>query len=304
MSSFDIHILGCGLATPTLNHHPTSQVLNIREKLFMVDCGEGTQLQMRKYKISFSRLSHIFISHLHGDHCFGLIGMISTFDLLGRTADIFIHAEPRLEKILQSQIDFFAPQLSFKVHFEPFNPAENSVIYEDRSLKVSTIPLVHRAPCAGFLFVEKTSSAHILPEMLEFYKVPVKNIAAIKAGEDYVTPTGEIVPNNRLTRPADLPKSYAYCSDTTYTETIIPLVENVDLLFHESTFMEEDAQKAIKRFHSTAKQAATIAKLAHVKELMLGHYSARYNNLEPLLKEASAVFPNVVLANEGLIKKL
>lgn len=304
MSSFEVQILGCGSATPTLTHHPTSQILKIREKLFMIDCGEGTQLQMRKYRVSFNKLSHIFISHLHGDHCFGLIGLISTLDLLGRTGDIFIHAEPGLKTILQPQIDFFASNLAFKVHFIDFDPTVSAVIYEDRSLKVTSIPLLHRIACAGFLFEEKQTLAHIIPEMIEFYKVPVKQIVAIKNGADFITPDGKVIPNNHLTRSSDKAKSYAYCSDTSYNEKIIPLIENVDLLFHESTYLEIDALKAKKTLHSTATQAARIAKKANVKELMLGHYSARYLKLEPFLEEAKEIFPETMLANEGVLKKL
>jgi ribonuclease Z len=270
----------------------------------MVDCGEGTQLQMRKYKVNFNRLTHIFISHLHGDHCFGLIGLISTLDLLGRTGDVFIHADPALKGLLQPQIDFFASHLAFQVHFEDFNPRTSAVIYDDRSLKVTTIPLIHRIACAGFLFEEKQTAAHIIPEMIAFHQIPVKQIADIKAGADYVSPEGKTIPNKHLTRPSESPKRYAYCSDTAYNEKIIPLIEGVDLLFHESTFMEEDLLKAQKTFHSTAKQAATIAQMAKVKELMLGHYSARYNKVEPLLAEAKSIFPNTLLANEGIIKKL
>lgn len=304
MSAFEVQILGCGSAIPTLNHHPTSQVLRIREKQFMVDCGEGTQLQMRKYKVNFSRLSHIFISHLHGDHCFGLIGLISTLDLLGRTGDIFIHAEPSLRPLLQPQIDFFASRLAFQVHFIDFDPKVSSVIYDDRSLKVTTIPLIHRIACSGFLFEEKQTPAHILPDMVKFYQIPIKALADIKAGKDYVTPEGEVILNNRLTKPSEGAKRYAYCSDTAYNEKIIPLIEGVDLLFHESTFLEDDLQKAQRTFHSTAKQAATIAQKAQVKELMLGHYSARYNNLEQMLAEAKEIFSNTTLGNEGLMKKL
>lgn len=300
MSQFSIKILGCGSATPTLHHHPTSQVLQIREKLFMVDCGEGTQLQMRRYKVNFSRLSHIFISHLHGDHCFGLIGLISTLDLLGRTGDIFIHSEPSLIKILRPQIDFFAPHLSFKVHFETFNPKESNTIYDDRSLTVKTIPLQHRIPCCGFLFEEKPTLAHIIPEVVNFYQIPVKEIPLIKAGADYLCPNGEVVPNKRLTRPAQTPRRYAYCSDTAYSESIIPLIEKVDLLFHEATFKHEDIIRAEHTFHSTTKQAALIAQKADVKQLMIGHYSARYKQPEELRKEAEEIFPNTILANEGL----
>ncbi len=304
MSKFEVKILGCGSATPTLNHHPTSQVLNIREKLFMIDCGEGTQLQMRKLRVPFPKLNHIFISHLHGDHCFGLMGMISTFDLLGRTADLFIHAEPSLQALLQPQIDFFCSRMAFKVHFEAFNPRENQVIYDDRSLTVSTIPLVHRVPTAGFLFREKQTSAHVIPEMLDFYQVPIRNIARIKAGEDYITANGEVISNARLTRPAQPARSYAYCSDTKYNEKIIPLVEGVDLLFHESTFMESERLRAEQTFHSTARQAATIAQRANVKCLMLGHYSARYLQLHDMLSEAQEIFPNTILANEGLVREV
>lgn len=304
MSNFEVKILGCGSATPTLNHHPTSQVLNIREKLFMIDCGEGTQLQMRKYKVNFTRLSHIFISHLHGDHCFGLIGLISTLDLLGRTGDIYIHSEPSLQALLEPQIKFFASHLAFQVHFVAYNPKKSDVIYDDRSLKVTTIPLIHRIPCAGFLFEEKQAAAHIIPEMIKFYKVPVRQIADIKAGADFISEEGEVVANARLTHPAQPAKKYAYCSDTAYNEKIVPIIEKADLLFHESTFREADLAKAERTFHSTASQAATIARMAQVKELMIGHYSARYNSLQPLLDEAREIFPNTMLANEGLLKKL
>lgn len=300
MNRFSVKILGCGSATPTLLHHPTSQILNIREKLFMIDCGEGTQLQMRKYGVNFSRLTRIFVSHLHGDHCFGLIGLISTLNLLGRTGDLFIHSEPSLEDLLLPQIKFFAPCLTFKVHFIPFDTQKSEMIYEDKSLTVRTIPLQHRIPCVGFLFEEKPILNHIIPEMIKFYEVPVREIARIKAGGDFITPDGRVIPHGRLTRPAPKAKKYAYCSDTRYTEAIIPWIEEVDLLFHESTFMQSEYLRAQKTFHSTAQQAASIAQQARVKQLMIGHFSARYTNLEPMLQEAKSVFENTILANEGL----
>lgn len=304
MNKFEINILGCGSATPTLQHHPSAQVVNIREKLFMVDCGEGTQLQFRKNRLRFSRLNRIFISHLHGDHCFGLIGLISTIALLGRIGDIVIHAHVDLEGLLKPQLDYFCRENPYDIRFQPFSPAVSEVIYEDRSVKVSTIPLRHRIPCAGFLFQEQPGEAHLISDMIEYYNIPIKERVNIKNGADYVTPEGIVVPNHKLTRPATPPRSYAYCSDTAYSEKIIPIIEGVDLLYHEATFCEDDASKAKETFHSTALQAARIARLANVKELMLGHFSARYADNTILLNEAKAIFPDTILSNEGLCKKL
>lgn len=304
MERFDINILGCGSATPTMLHNPSSQVLNIREKLFMVDCGEGTQLQFRHSHLRFGRLNQIFISHLHGDHCFGLIGLLSTLALLGRNGDIFIHAIEDLEEVLRPQINYFCRDIPFEIKIIPFDPTKSEIIYDDRSVSVTTIPLKHRVPCAGFLFKEKPKDAHLIPDLVKFYNIPIKELTKIKRGADFVTEEGVIVPNNRLTRPAEKPHSYAYCSDTAYDEAIVPIIEGVDLLYHESTFAEQDAKRAFETGHSTAKQAASIAKQANVKKLMLGHFSARYTNNEILLEEAKEIFPNTILANEGLCEKL
>lgn len=304
MEKFELYILGCGSATPTARHNPSSQVLSLREKLFMIDCGEGTQLQLRLHKLTFSRLSHIFISHLHGDHCFGLIGLISTLALLGRTGDITIHAHADMEKLLRPQLDYFCREIPFNVNIEAFDPSKSEVIYEDKSLIVKTIPLRHRIPCAGFLFSEKQNEAHLRSDMIEFYKVPIKERRNIKQGADFITEEGKLIPNHILTKPAAAPRSYAYCSDTAYDERIIPYIKDVDLLYHESTFAESDEARASKTGHSTAKQAAKIAKKANVKKLILGHFSARYKNNQILLNEAKVVFENVILANEGLCEKL
>lgn len=304
MNKFDLHILGCGSALPTKQHNPTSQVLNIREKLFMIDCGEGTQLQFRLNKLKLNRLNHIFISHLHGDHCFGLIGLISTLALLGRTGDLFIHAVPELETILRPQLNFFCKDIPFEVKINGFNSTKSELIYEDRSISVTTIPLIHRVPCAGFLFKETQKENHLKPDMIEFYKVPVKDLARIKQGDDYVCEDGTIITNSRLTTPASPSKSYAYCSDTAYNEAIIPIIEGIDLLYHESTFLEADAARAQMTGHSTAKQAAMIAKKANVKKLILGHYSSRYSDNELFRKEALEYFDNIALANEGYFEKL
>lgn len=301
---FEISILGCGSATPTMQHNPSSQVVNIREKLFMIDCGEGSQLQFRKSKLRFGRLNRIFISHLHGDHCFGLIGLISTLALLGRTGELVIHALGELEQILRPQIDYFCKDNPFTVRIEAFDPYKSEVIYEDKSVIVKTIPLVHRVPCAGFLFQEKQGEPHLIADMIKFYNIPIKELAKIKQGADFVTEDGTTVPNNRLTKPALPPRSYAYCSDTAYSEKIIPIIEGADLLYHEATFAESELARAKQTGHSTAKQAALIAKQANVKKLMLGHFSARYTDNNVLLKEAKEIFPSTILANEGLREKL
>lgn len=304
MEKFDIHILGCGSATPTTRHHPSSQIVAFREKLFMIDCGEGTQLQLRHYKLTFARLSHIFISHLHGDHCFGLIGLISTLALLGRNSDITIHAQADLEKLLRPLLDYFCRDIVFKVHIEAFDPTVSEVIYEDKSLIVKTIPLQHRVPCAGFLFAEKQGEAHLRPDMIEFYNVPIKDRRQIKQGADFVTDEGKVIPNHMLAKPAAAARSYAYCSDTAYNERILPYIQGVDLLYHEATFADSELERAKKTGHSTARQAASIAQKAGAKKLMLGHFSARYKNNQELLNEAKEVFGNCILANEGLCEKL
>ena len=288
MEKFELHILGCGSALPTTRHFATSQVVNLRDKLFMIDCGEGAQMQLRKSRLKFSRLNHIFISHLHGDHCFGLMGLISTFGLLGRTAELHIHSPKGLE------------ELAYKVIFHEFDTRQTSVVYEDRSMTVTTIPLQHRIPCCGFLFAEKARPNHIIRDMVDFYKVPVYELNRIKNGSDYVTPEGEVIANTRLTRPSDPPRKYAYCSDTIFRPEIVEQLSGVDLLFHEATFAESELARAKETYHTTAAQAARIALEAGVRQLVIGHFSARYEDESILLKEASAVFPNTILAKENL----
>lgn len=300
MEKFEIHILGCGSALPTTRHQATSQVLNIREKLFMIDCGEGTQVQLRRSRLRFSRLNHIFISHLHGDHCFGLIGLISTYAMLERTAQLHIYAHADLQRLLAPQLDYFCKGMTFEVVFHPFNPSERTVIYEDRSVSVETIPLRHRLPTCGFLFREKPTSRHIRRDMIDFYQIPVYMINRIKNGEDYMLDDGTCIPCDRLTLSADPPRSYAYCSDTAYLPRIVEQIQGVDLLFHEATFASSEAVRARQTFHSTAEQAAKIALDAQVKKLVIGHFSARYETETVLLEEASAVFPNTVLAVENM----
>jgi ribonuclease Z len=270
----------------------------------MIDCGEGTQLQFRTMKLPFRKLNSIFLSHLHGDHCLGLPGLVSTLGMLGRTADLHIYAQPEAPKVFQSVFDYFCRNLSYRVVFHAFDPERHEVIYEDRALKVSTLPLRHRVPCAGFLFEEKPKSPHIIREMIDFYKVPVSQIRAIKNGADFVTPEGKTIPHTILTQPAEPPRKYAYCSDTAYFEPLIPLLEGVNVLYHESTYAEKDLAYAETYFHSSAKQAAAIALAAGVKRLVLGHFSARYPDETVLLTEAMEIFPNTLLANERMLINL
>lgn len=301
MAEFNINILGCGSALPTTRHLATSQIVDLRDKLYMIDCGEGTQVQMRRMRVRFGRLTHIFISHLHGDHCFGLPGLISTLGMLGRTGELVVHGPKEVETYLRPVMDLFCRGMEFEVRFNPVDTRSHSLVMEDRSLSVYSIPLKHRIPTCGYLFAEKPKEAHIIREMTDFYQVPVRCMKDIKQGQDYVTPEGEVVPNSRLTRPAAPPKRYAFCSDTAYNRSIIPIIEGADLLYHEATFAECDLARAKETFHSTARQAAEIARDAHVKRLVIGHYSARYEDLSELHREAEAVFPGTILGNEGTV---
>lgn len=299
MTPFKIQILGCGSALPTTMHNPSSQLVDINGKLFMIDCGEGTQLQMRKLGASLGKLHSIFISHLHGDHVFGLPGLISSLGLLGRTADLTIYAHQEMEQFLTPMLNFFCQQLSYKVRLVLLRRKGCNLIYENRSISIYSFPLKHRIATSGFLFKEKEKLRHIKREMIDFYKIPIREINNIKGGADFTTPIGEVIPNERLTTPPTPSRSYAYCSDTAYDESIVPNIKGVDLLYHEATFAESEIALTKKTGHSTARQAAEIAKLAEVNKLVIGHFSSRYKNLNVLLEEAKTVFPNTRLAKEG-----
>lgn len=298
MEPFRVHILGCGSALPTLRHGASAQIVELRDKLFMVDCGEGTQMQLRRSHIRFTKLGHIFISHIHGDHCFGLIGMISTFGLLGRTARLHVYADTTLKSVLQLQIKTFCHDLSYEVVFHPIDASRQTIIYEDRSLTVETIPLCHRLPTCGFLFREKPLLPHILRDMIDFYEIPTSQINLIKNGADWTTKEGEVVPNELLVEPAESPRSYAYCSDTRYLPDLHERLKGVTTLYHESTYGEDNLAMAQKYNHSTAREAAMVARDAGVRQLILGHYSSRYDDEQVLLNEAREVFENVFLADE------
>lgn len=304
MEAFEIHILGCGSALPTTRHNASSQVIRIGNKQFMIDCGEGTQLQLRRNHIHFSFINHIFISHLHGDHSFGLIGLISTFGLLGRTAPLHIYADAMLEKVMKPQLDFYCKDIKYPLFFHSIDASKHSVIYEDNTITVETLPLNHRIPCCGFLFREKPKRRHLIGDVANFYNIPIYQRQSIKDGADYTTTDGTVIPNSKLTREADPSRSYAYCSDTRPCPQICGYLKDVDLLYHEATFAESEKERAKVTHHSTAKEAAEIALTAGVKRLLLGHYSSRYDDEEQLQSEASEIFPVTECANEGMVIKI
>ena len=299
MEPFKVHILGCGSALPTLHHMASSQVVELRDKQFMVDCGEGTQVQIRRSRINFNKIQAVFISHIHGDHCFGLIGMISTFGLQGRKSPLQVYAPAALGPMLQSQIELFCQHLSFEVVFHAIDTEKTDVIYEDRSLTVSTIPLQHRLPTCGFLFREKPTLPHIRRDMIDYLEIPVSQINNIKNGAGWTTPDGCTYSHEELTTPAEPTRAYAYCSDTRYVPTLHELIAGVDLLYHESTYCRDSQHRAEAYWHSTAADAATVAREAGVKKLLLGHYSSRYPDENAFLDEAREIFPESYLTNEN-----
>lgn len=304
MEPFVVHILGCGSALPTLKHNASSQIVELRGKAFMIDCGEGTQMQLRRSRIHFAKINAIFISHLHGDHCFGLLGLLSTFGMLGRTSKLKVYAPMSYELLFKQQVEFFMQGLEYEIEFVPVDTEKHEVIYEDKSLTVESIPLCHRMPCCGYLFREKPTLPHIRRDMIDYYEIPISQINNIKNGADWTAPDGDVIPNERLVEPADPVRSYAYCSDTKYLPKLYKLVEGVSVLYHESTYTAEHQDRAKLYYHSTAEQAAMVARDAHVGKLLLGHYSARYNDEDVLLKEAKHVFENSYLSKEGLCFKI
>ncbi|MCM1311691.1 MAG: ribonuclease Z [Roseburia sp.] len=300
MEKFEVNILGCGSALPTIQHFGSMQVVNVKERLYMIDCAEGAQLQLRKSRLAFSKINNIFISHMHGDHCFGLIGLISTFSLLGRTSVLNVYGPADLRTILSELLHWFCPQLNYKVEIHTVDTRRFDKIFEDKSVEIYTIPLKHRMECCGFLFKEKQELPHIKRDVIDAFGIPVCYINNIKNGMDYEMPDGEIIPNSLLTTPPRPARSYAYCTDTLFRPGNADLLQGVDLLYHESTFSNKDAAFAKKTYHSTAGQAGEMAALCHAKKLVIGHFSARYKNESLLLEEAKRVFENTVLARENL----
>ena len=295
----ELTILGCYSATPRVNTSPTAQVLNIKNHLFLIDCGEGTQVQLRRNKVKFSRIRHIFISHLHGDHFFGLIGLVSTFMLLGREAELHIYGPKGIKEIILLQLKLGKSWIKYPLFFHELESKESQLIYEDEKVTVETIPLKHRVYTNGFLFKEKSGDRKLNIIAVKKAKIDVSYYQKIKKGFDVKNEEGTIIANKDLTYAPEKPKSYAYCSDTAYFPECIPLLKNTTVLYHESTFLNEHKHMCNFTKHSTAEQAAMIAKEAKVGKLILGHYSTRYNKLDKFKEEAQIVFKNVELAKDG-----
>jgi ribonuclease Z len=291
-------ILGNNSAIPAFGRNPTAQILQTQEDLFLIDCGEGTQLQMSKYKIRRSRISHIFISHMHGDHYFGLIGLLTSMSLLSRTQDLHLHAPPLLKEIIELQLNAANTTLSYKVHFHPLN--EVGIIANSNKISVECFKVRHRIECWGFLFREIKKPRRIDVEKVRSYEVPASYFEQLQKGEDYITKKGTIIPNEALTIAADKPRSYAYCADTIYDESLAEKIKGVDLMYHEATYLKDQHVRAAERFHSTTIQAAAIATKASVKKLLIGHFSSKYESLDEFLTEAKEIFENTELAQEGL----
>jgi ribonuclease Z len=294
-------ILGCYAATPRTITNPTAQILEIRNRMFLIDCGEGTQVQLRKNKLKFSKINHIFISHLHGDHFYGLVGLISTFMLLNRQTDLHVYGPKGIKEIILLQLRYSNSFTGYNLYFHELESKESEVAFEDEKVIVKTIPLKHRIYTNGFLFQEKPKERKLNVEAVEKYNIDTVYYRKIKYGGNITLDNGTIIPNAELTFDPEPTKSYAFCSDTMYDESIIPLIQNVDVLYHETTFLESEADKAEKTMHSTAKEAARIAKLANVKQLLLGHYSTRYSSIQLFKEEAETIFPNVLLGDDGKV---
>ncbi len=300
--SLKLTILGCHSATPRVNAHPTSQYLEITNRHFLIDCGEGTQRQMRQYKIGFTKITHIFISHLHGDHFYGLVGLLSTFNILTREKALHIYGPKGIKETTLMMLKTSQSHAKYKIFFHELTSKESELIFEDEKVSVRTIPLNHRVYTNGYLFTEKQKPQKLHMENIGNYKeIDRADYLNIKVGKDILLANGEVIPNSELTLPPAKPISYAFCSDTTYKPDIVPLIKNVDLLYHEATFLSDREDLAIKTKHSTAKQAAQIAKEATVKQLVLGHYSGRYKDISAFKTEAKEIFTNTEVAEAGKI---
>jgi len=302
--TFSLTILGSSSALPTSDRTVTAHVLNVHERFFLIDCGEGTQLQLRKYRIRFGRIYNIFISHLHGDHFYGLFGLLSSLNLMGRKVPINIYGPPGLKKYLDLHFSDSSVQLDYALIFNPLDMNNRSIILDDKDLRVESFPLNHKIDAAGFLFTEKERERNIRKNALDGLKPGLKDIIALKQGRDFIDDEGRVYMNAELTSSPPLPRSYAFCSDTRYYEPIIPVIKGVDLLYHEATYLHEMKARAVKTGHSTAREAAMIAAAAGAGKLIIGHFSNRYKNIDPLREEARAVFPETYAAEDGLCIKV
>jgi len=297
--TFQLTILGSSSALPTSSRFPTAHLVNHDERFFLIDCGEGAQMQLRRYKKSFARISHIFISHLHGDHVFGLFGLLSTLSLLGRRADLHLYAHAPLENILLEHLSFFNQEMSYSIRFHAIPPKEVSVLFEDKKIEVVAFPLKHRISCSGFLFREKPRLRSLNKQAIEKYQIPVYLRQSIKMGAHLELPDGQLIDNSELTTPAAKPRSYAFCTDTRFRPALASILKEVDVLYHEATFAKIETVLARNTYHSTTHQAAQVALDSGVKKLIIGHFSSRYPDVTQLLAEAKEIFPECSLANDG-----
>jgi ribonuclease Z len=296
---FAVTILGNNSAIPTTDRHPTAQVVTSNEQLLLIDCGEGTQVQMARYKIRRNRIKHIFISHLHGDHYFGLIGLLNSLSLLGRTDPLTVYATPELEAILQLQLDCAGTQLKFDLHFVPLRAEQAGIILDEKDLEVRFFPVRHRIPCFGFVVAQRRKKRKIIPEQAQAYEIPAAYYSQLQDGADYQRKDGMLVKNHWVTLPPPAGKKYVYCADTIYDEELITQMQHADLVYHETTYLHALAERAAERYHSTSVQAATLAAKAGAKRLLIGHFSSKYTELQPFLDECRPVFPNTELSEEG-----
>ena len=299
--SFKLTILGCNSAVPTVERHPTAQLLNASERFFLIDCGEGTQVQLRKYQLSFQRINHIFISHLHGDHYFGLIGLINSMHLLGRNKDLHIYAHQELKAIIDLQLAASNTELNYPLFFHPIPENNEQLLFEDEGISVHNVLLNHTLKCSGFIFQEKKSKRKIIKKEIEKFNIPYDKYNGIKDGADWIGDNGTVIKNKEITTENTPAHSYAFCTDTLYDEALVEKIKGVDLLYHEATFKMELSERAKETGHSTTFDAATIARKSAVKHLIIGHFSQRYRNLDELLVEAKEFFENTHLAESGLV---
>lgn len=296
---FTLTVLGSSSAIPSSTRFQTAHVLNVHERFFLIDCGEGTQIQLKRFAINMSRINHIFISHLHGDHVFGLFGLFSSYSLLGRKSDLHVYAHRDLEATLDHYKEHFGVGLSYNIVFHPFTASKAVEIYQDKHITVVTLPLRHSIPVVGFIFREKPRPLNIRREVIEKYSLGIKDIRKIKEGFDFITSNNEVVVNSELTLPPLKPRSYAFCTDTACFPKLIDSLAHIDLLYFEATFAEKDRKLARATGHSTAIQAATLAKQCNAGKLLIGHFSNRYKSIAPLVKEARSVFANTTAVEDG-----
>jgi ribonuclease Z len=303
MSEFNIHILGCGSATPSFRHLPACQAVEYRGRVMLIDCGEGAQLSIRRQRLKFSRITDVFISHMHGDHFLGLPGLLSTLSLHEVGGCVRVHIFEEGAKLLDQIMRVVCHETSFKIEYNIITP-QGGIVLDDDALRVTAFPLYHRVPCVGYRFDEKPKARHLRGDMIKFFNVPIRQLADIKAGKDFITDDGRVIENARLTSDADPSMSYAYCSDTMFDTRVADSVRGVHTIYHEATYTGDLEQEARRRAHSTAGQAAQIAQMAGAQQLILGHYSKRYNDMEQHLAEARKIFANTIAGDEGLTVKL